>query len=1317
VEEVPIVTAAVAYDCPTTYNTYILFFHQSLHFPTLNKHLLCPNQLRDYQVTVNSTPLLYISHEDRKPIHHSIVVSSPDLHIPLQLEGTTSAFPVRKPTDDEVRSDVDCIHVHMTSDSTWNPHSPEFAKDEAAIKQSLESMPCERGRSVQSTISTTSPLLRPSSPTDVMDFDMKTIMDFDHLIANRSIGFTSTKKRPGFVTAEQLSKRWHIGLETAKKTIEKTTQLAVRDFSNATGTRRLKPYAQQLRWTRLKCPMYSDIMYGPCVSLQGNKYAVVFCTDFHWIYFYPIAERKHAHYSLDDLFRRYGVPIMISPDNAKELTEGEFKKKVQKAGSYLKPIEAHTPNQNIAESGIREIKRQYKRTMIATNTPDVLWDLCIQHLGLIRSHTALNIHSLHGEVPASMIAGDTVDISALCEFSWYEWVWYLGPSGKGDNMETKFLGRYCGHSFDVGDTMCSRILTSKAKLIARSSVFPLTVEDRNSPEVDQRKLQCEASLKESLGKRYKPTTEESFSSPWDDDGEDDDGIDANNNQSIWDDTPTHEPYEPCDPNDKPEPALQEADDMDLEAFDRYLAAKVLIPQGDQKSFGTVKRRKRDSDGNLIGKSHENPVLDTSLYEVEFDSGEVEAYTANIIAEHIYAQVDDSGHTTFAVSEIVDHRCDESALRASNAPDAAKNGKFRPRTTRGWQICAQLNDGSSIWVPLKDMKDAHPIELAEYAVRVGIDHEPAFSWWVPHTLRKRDRVVKAIRKRYFRTHQKFGIELPKTVKRALEIDKETGTTFWRDALRKEMNGVAVAFEILDEDDDDPLVGYTKINCHIVFDTKAGSLQRKCRLVAGGHMTGPPADITFASVVSRESVRIAFLLAALNGLELEAADIGNAFLNAPCREKIWIRCGPEFGPLEGRRAKVVRALYGLKSSGAAWRAHLAKVLRDELEFEPCKADNDVWMRPAVKPDKTPYYEYVLVYTDDILCLSMKPHEILSHLDQCFLLKPDSIGKPNRYLGATVKEWDPEGSDYCKAWAMGSEQYVKEAIRNVKLWLDKRGLGLKTKASGVLPSNYKPELDSTPYLDDEDFSYYQQQIGVLRWMVELGRIDICAEVSIMAGFLAAPRVGHLEAVMHMFAYLNLHERSHLVFDPSYVPHQAEPTPDWSDFYEGATELKPPDAPEPRGRSVQMTTFVDSDHAGDQVSRRSRTGVLIFLNRSPIVWHSKKQNSIESSSFGSEFTAMKVGVELSEGLRYKLRMMGVPLDGPTHVKADNMSVIKNSSLPESVLKKKSNSICYHYVRERAAAGVIVVSYEPTESNLADMLTKIQPGPVRQRLARMVLF
>jgi hypothetical protein len=246
---------------------------------------------------------------------------------------------------------------------------------------------------------------------------------------------------------------------------------------------------------------------------------------------------------------------------------------------------------------------------------------------------------------------------------------------------------------------------------------------------------------------------------------------------------------------------------------------------------------------------------------------------------------------------------------------------------------------------------------------------------------------------------------------------------------------------------------------------------------------------------------------------------------------------------------------------------------------------------------------------------------------------------------------------------------------------------------------------------------KVGVLRWIVELGQINITTEVSMMAAYTTAPRIGHLEAVIHIFAFLKHHPRSRLVFDDSYIEFEPTVPEDFSEFYPDAKEAIPPNAPEPLGKGVQMTAFSDSDHAGDLITRRSRTGVLIFLNRAPILWYSKKQAGIETSTFGAEFMALKTATDLVKGLRYKMRMMGVPIEGATRMRVDNMSVVNNTTRPESVLKKKSNSIAYHYVRESVAAGEIVINYEPTETNLADMLTKTQTGPIRKRLSDMVLF
>ena len=119
----------------------------------------------------------------------------------------------------------------------------------------------------------------------------------------------------------------------------------------------------------------------------------------------------------------------------------------------------------------------------------------------------------------------------------------------------------------------------------------------------------------------------------------------------------------------------------------------------------------------------------------------------------------------------------------------------------------------------------------------------------------------------------------------------------------------------------------------------------------------------------------------------------------------------------------------------------------------------------------------------------------------------------------------------------------------------------------------------------------------------------------------------------------------------------------------------PEPRGLGFIMCAKVDADHASDTITRRSRMGFLVYLICAPIYWWSKKQNSMESSSFGSKFIAMKQCCEYVRGLRYKLWMMGISCEDPTFIYGDNQSVLANTTIPDSTLKKKSQSITYHFV------------------------------------------
>jgi hypothetical protein len=171
--------------------------------------------------------------------------------------------------------------------------------------------------------------------------------------------------------------------------------------------------------------------------------------------------------------------------------KGNDRRTIQEEGfeswsSTSPTIEAYTPNSNLAEHVTRELKRSYRRVMLAAkNAPECLWDLCLQHVAAIRCHTVLSIRDLNGETPAAKMTGDTPDISHLAEFGWYDWVWYLSP--EDIRMERRSLGRYVGHSSDIGDAICARILTSKGKFISRTSVFPLTSEEARSEPVMKRK--------------------------------------------------------------------------------------------------------------------------------------------------------------------------------------------------------------------------------------------------------------------------------------------------------------------------------------------------------------------------------------------------------------------------------------------------------------------------------------------------------------------------------------------------------------------------------------------------------------------------------------------------------------------------------------------------------------------------------------------------------------------------------------------------------------------------------------------------------------
>ena len=169
--------------------------------------------------------------------------------------------------------------------------------------------------------------------------------------------------------------------------------------------------------------------------------------------------------------------------------------------------------------------------------------------------------------------------------------------------------------------------------------------------------------------------------------------------------------------------------------------------------------------------------------------------------------------------------------------------------------------------------------------------------------------------------------------------------------------------------------------------------------------------------------------------------------------------------------------------------------------------------------------------------------------------------------------------------------------------------------------------------------------------------------------------------------------------------------ELYPDSMDQLPHDMPEALGDTVHISCFVDADHAGNKITRRSHTGIIIFLNSAPIIWYSKRQNTVESSTFGSELIALRQAVDMIEGLIYKLRMFGIPISGEARVFFDNQAAVNSRSNPDTRLQKKHNSIAFHRVREVVAGGWILIYHEDSQSNLADLLTKVLSVDRRRKL------
>jgi hypothetical protein len=288
-------------------------------------------------------------------------------------------------------------------------------------------------------------------------------------------------------------------------------------------------------------------------------------------------------------------------------------------------------------------------------------------------------------------------------------VWYWDAPHLALTEENPKLGQWLGVAHRVGSDMCYWIINDKGNVLARTTVQHVPALDMKTDQVKERVQKFEALLNERLNDTNFIVDNIESTGFYLDDIEYDDQEMANTNAI-------------------------EQDDYTDDAYDQYIGTELVLPHRDNMIRGRVIKRARGEDGNTIGKHNTNPILDTREYEVEMPDGSTAEYTANVIAENLYSQVDSEGKQYLLLSKIIDHQTDANAISKDQGFYTSHNGNQVPRkTTKGWKLCIEWN-GTTTWVPLSELKASNPVKVAEYAVANGLVEEPAFAWWVKDVLR-------------------------------------------------------------------------------------------------------------------------------------------------------------------------------------------------------------------------------------------------------------------------------------------------------------------------------------------------------------------------------------------------------------------------------------------------------------------------------------------------------------------------------------------------------------------------------------------------------
>jgi Reverse transcriptase (RNA-dependent DNA polymerase) len=1049
-----------------------------------------------------------------------------------------------------------------------------------------------------------------------------------------------SSKTPDFAKLRPLF-GW-LSSEIIEKTFKHTTQYA-RLPSGTLLKKVFKSPNPALNVFRRNESVACDIVYADTPAIFGGETAAVLFvgTDTQVTDIYGIKTDKQFINTLEDNIIQRGAPNKLVSDRAQVNISNKVLDILRTYCIKSWQSEPYQQHQNPAERRFQTLKSAANRILDRTGAPPYTWLLCLKYVCYLLNHT-FNVTT--NGVPLTLLTGSTVDISPLLRFHFWQKVYYKAVEVDFPSNSPEEVGHIVGISEHCGHAMTWKLLTEDTQVVIhRSLVRPFSLDDPNI-RADMFGGEEDAINKDPIIKSCPnsidgPTTNQVIPSI-------DHPNDTNESKPVF----------------NPEDLVGRSFLMDEQEDGQRFRAKIVKMIDDHES-----------------KVEDNPTRKKFLLSINDDSGE-EIITYNKLLD--YLQRDEENEIVWKFRRIISHQ----------GPLTSNHPEYKGST---YNVQVEWETGEITTEPLNLIAADDPIYCAIYARDNKLLDQPGWKRFKSIAKRQKNmiRLINQAKLRSFNTapRYKYGYEVPRDYAHALRLDAKNGNTKWQDARSVEMNQIHEYETFIDKGHHSKTpvpAGYKKIRVHLVFDVKHDG-RHKARLVADGHLTEVPLDSVYSGVVSIRGFRITLFLAELNHLELWATDIGNAYLEAFTSEKVYIIAGPEFGELEGHILIVSKALYGLRSSGARWHDKFSDCMR-ELGFFPCKAEPDIWMRKAGD-----VYEYIAVYVDDLAIAMKNPQEFIDILEKKYKFKTKGSGPISFHLGMDFHR-DKDGT-----LCVTSLKYIEKMVSNYEKTF---GELPKQVYTSPLEKGDHPELDTSDFLEAKEIVIYQSMIGALQWAVTIGRFDIQTAVMTLSGFRAAPRKGHLDRAKRIYGYLSKMRHAAIRIrteEPDYsdIPDFQY---DWSkSVYGELHEVKPSDAPEPLGNYVTMTHYVDANLMHDVITGRSVTGILHLANKTPLDTYSKKQSTVETATYGSEFVAARTCVEQIIELRTLFRYLGVPIRDKSYMFGDNKSVVDSSMQVHAKLHKRHTILSFHRVRECIASGMVGFYFINGNDNPADILSK----------------